>query len=176
MFDFYRFLGPVLRSFSPETAHTLALQALKLGLVPRFHVEDPILNISLWGKTFANPLGMAAGFDKNAQVIKGLHQLGFGFVEVGTITPKAQPGNPKPRMFRLPKQQAVINRLGFNNHGADVVAKRLQTQFPCIVGVNIGKNKLSEHALPDYLTCAKTLGPYADYMVINVSSPNTPGL
>jgi len=179
--DYYAWLGPILRSFSPESAHHLALLALRLGLVPNdCEPDDPILQVSLLGQTFSNPLGMAAGFDKNAHVVRRLHKLGFGFVEAGTVTPKAQSGNPKPRMFRLKEDKAVINRLGFNNQGADAVAARLQKlrqkSLPGILGINIGKNKTSSSVLQDYVTCAKKLSAFADYVVINVSSPNTPGL
>jgi dihydroorotate dehydrogenase len=179
--DYYAWLGPLLRRFSPETAHHLALLALRLGWVPSDNEpDDPILQIKLFGQTFNNPLGMAAGFDKNAEVVRGLYQLGFGFVEAGTVTPKPQAGNPQPRMFRLKEDEAVINRLGFNNHGADIVAARLQKlrkrPLPGILGINIGKNKTSEDALHDYVTCAQQLSAFTDYVVINVSSPNTPGL
>ncbi len=172
---------PLLHLVSPETAHNLSLAALAWGLGPRFEPpEDPALAVTLWGKRFANPVGLAAGFDKNASVIGPMMDLGFGFVEAGTITPRPQPGNPKPRLFRLDEDHGVINRLGFNSEGAEAAAARLEKWRrggrPGIVGVNIGKNKESQDAAADYGEGARRLGAYADYLVMNVSSPNTPGL
>ena len=179
--NLYRLVRPLLYLVAPETAHNLSLAALAWGLGPRFPTpEDPALAVTLWGKRFANPLGLAAGFDKFARVIGPMMDLGFGFVEVGTITPSPQPGNPKPRLFRLDQDQAIINRLGFNSEGAVACARRLEIWRrggrPGILGVNIGKNKDSRDAAADYREGARRLGAYADYLVINVSSPNTPGL
>ncbi|MDB5397716.1 MAG: hypothetical protein JWM91_5222 [Rhodospirillales bacterium] len=141
--------------------------------------DDPILAIRRFGLQFSNPVGLAAGFDKNAEVPEAALRLGFGLTEFGTVTPRPQPGNPKPRIFRLPAQQAVINRLGFNNEGLDVAARRaeaLQKRGDGIIGGNIGKNKDSTDAVADYVTGAARLSPLVDYLTVNVSSPNTPGL
>jgi dihydroorotate dehydrogenase len=179
--NLYGLARPFLHLVSPETAHNLSLAALAGGLGPRFpRSEDAALAVTLWGNRFANPVGLAAGFDKNASVIGPMLDLGFGFVEVGTITPRPQPGNPKPRLFRLDEDHGVINRLGFNSEGAEAAAARLEKWRrggrPGIVGVNIGKNKESTDAAADYGAGARRLGAYADYLVMNVSSPNTPGL
>ncbi len=178
MFDFFRLAGPLVRLFDPETAHALTVTALKRGLVPRQpRDDDPILSIRLWGRDFPNPVGLAAGFDKNAEVSDAMLAQGFGFVEVGSVTPRPQPGNPQPRLFRLPEDGAVINRMGFNNQGLDAVAGRLaRRRRDGIVGANLGKNKDTEDAASDYQKGVAALGPLADYLVINVSSPNTPGL
>lgn len=178
MFDYYRFAGPLIRLLSAEAAHNLSIAILKTGLVPRQPVvDDPALRITLWGRDFPNPIGLAAGYDKNAEVADALLTQGFGFVEVGTVTPRPQPGNPKPRLFRLVNEKAVINRMGFNNEGAQRVAGRLARRRSAgIVGVNLGKNKTTEDAAADYETGVRILGPLSDYLVINVSSPNTPGL
>jgi dihydroorotate dehydrogenase len=185
-----RFVRPILFSVSPEAAHNLAIRNLRaisslpsvLHQLERFQ-PDPKPK-TVFGLTFPNPIGLAAGFDKNGVAIPAWAALGFGFVEVGTVTAKAQPGNPKPRIFRYPEQEALINRLGFNNDGADMVALRLRTlresgQWPAIpVGINIGKSKITpiENAADDYLYSFRLLAPLADYVVLNVSSPNTPGL
>ena len=178
-------IGPALRLLDPETAHGVTLKALAAGLAPReTEAEDPILATRLWSCDFPNPLGLSAGFDKNAEVIAPMLQLGLGFVEVGSITPRPQPGNPRPRIFRLPEDGAVINRLGFNNEGLEAARVRLAAfraqqesgQHRGIVGVNLGKNKDTEDAAADYELGAAALGPLADYLVVNVSSPNTPGL
>ncbi len=179
--NFFPLVRPFLYLVSPETAHNLSLAALAWGFGPRFNTPaDPGLAITLWGKHFPNPLGLAAGFDKGATVMGPMLDLGLGFVEVGTITPRPQPGNPKPRLFRLDEDLGIINRLGFNSEGAEAVAQRLErwraTGRSGIVGVNIGKNKESQDAAADYGAGAKRLGAYADYLVINISSPNTPGL
>ena len=179
--DLFRLAGPLLRALDPETAHGLTLRALRAGLGPVAGApDDPILSQEIWGKRFANPIGIAAGFDKNAEAVGPLFRLGFGFVEVGTVTPRAQPGNPRPRLFRLAEDQAVINRLGFNNAGAEAAARRLaawrSAGLPGPLGVNLGKNRDSAEAAADYAAGARRLGRYADYLVINVSSPNTPGL
>ncbi len=170
-----------LRLLDPETAHRAAIWALARGLVPRAAgADDPRLAVKVWGRDFPNPIGLAAGFDKDAQAPGALLGLGFGFVEVGTLTPRAQSGNPRPRIFRLPEDGAVINRLGFNNRGAAAAWTALEawraTGGTGIVGVNIGKNKESDDATADYAAAAALLAPAADYLAINVSSPNTPGL
>jgi dihydroorotate dehydrogenase len=151
------------------------VRALVAGLcAPR----DPVLRVRALGLDLPGPLGLAAGFDKEARGAGALLALGFGFVEVGTVTAQAQPGNPRPRMFRLTRDRALINRLGFNNQGAEVAAERLRGERPGVVGVNIGKTKVvpEEEAVADYVLSAERLAPLADYMVVNVSSPNTPGL
>ncbi|MBI1206784.1 MAG: quinone-dependent dihydroorotate dehydrogenase [Azospirillum sp.] len=183
MIDGFSLVGPILRSFDPDTAHDLTIRALKTGLVPPVcRAEDPILRCRLWGLDFPNPLGMAAGFDKNAEVVDSLLRLGFGFVEAGTVTPRPQPGNPRPRMFRLPAQGALINRLGFNNRGLEAFAGRLAARRQRsgigtgIVGANVGRNKDTVDAAADYVAGVAALAPLADYLVVNVSSPNTPGL
>lgn len=183
------FFSLVLSRIDPERAHGLAfgviraLPALGFGrLVARFTRPDPALRVETLGLVFPSPFGIAAGFDKEGTAILGLGQLGFGHVEVGTITALAQPGNPRPRLFRLIPDRAVINRMGFNNHGAvaaaDVLRRAVRRLDRPIVGVNIGKSRVVEvdQAVEDYLVSARALAPLADYLVINVSSPNTPGL
>jgi len=186
----YRFLfRHVLSRLDPEFAHHLAflvirmLPALGIGtLIRRATRPDPRLAVETLGLTFPSPFGVAAGFDKDARGIRGLGQLGFGHVEVGTVTAHAQPGNPKPRLFRLIADRAVINRMGFNNHGAAAAVPRLQREsrrgIRPVIGVNIGKSRVVEveDAIPDYLESTRLLAPHADYLVVNVSSPNTPGL
>lgn len=173
---------PLLHSLAPERAHRLTVRALRHGLVPRPRVPaDPALAQSLWGLDFPNPLGVAAGFDKDAEAVGPLLDLGFGFVEAGSVTPRPQPGNPKPRVFRLPADAAVINRLGFNSRGIDVAlgnlrAFRRRGRVRGVVGVNLGKNKDTADSAADYACGVTRLGPWADYLVVNVSSPNTPGL
>ncbi len=178
MLDYYRLAGPLVRLLDAETAHGLTVRMLKTGLVPhqpRF--DPPALKIRLWERDFANPVGLAAGFDKNAEVADAMLDQGFGFVEIGSVTPRPQPGNPRPRMFRLPEDAAVINRMGFNNQGVDAVAARLAARRRVgIVGANLGKNKDTEDAAADYEIGVARLAPVSDYLVINVSSPNTPGL
>ena len=178
MIDLYPLVGPILRRFDPERAHGLAIQALKRGWVPRPAIpDDPILRSSVWGIEFPNPIGLAAGFDKNAEVLDAMLGQGFGFVEVGSVTPRAQPGNPKPRMFRLSEDEGVINRLGFNCEGLPAAVPRLAARPRTgIVGANLGKNKDTVDAAADYESGAAALGRYCDYLVCNVSSPNTPGL
>lgn len=171
----------LLRRLDPETAHRLTVAALSLGLGPRQRgPEDPLLATEVWGRRFPNPLGIAAGFDKHAEAMAALLRLGFGFVEVGSITPRPQPGNPRPRVFRLPEDGAVINRYGFNSQGLEPAARRLAAWRAGggtgLLGVNLGKNKESAEAAADYAAGARRLAPYADYLVVNVSSPNTPGL
>ena len=182
---FYRFIfRAFFQKLDPEFAHELVVAGLKaariLGLLRAPKSKN---SYRVMGLNFENLLGMAAGFDKNGQLIRELHALGFGHVEIGTVTPRAQPGNPKPRLFRLPKNRALINRMGFNNEGADVVAERIRTlrnsgvPLP-VIGINIGKNKdtSAQDAASDYELAATKLAPLADYLVINVSSPNTAGL
>lgn len=167
----------LLRLLPAETAHQLAVTALERGLVPAAPLyEDKRLAFSLAGLALSNPVGLAAGFDKNAQTLAHIFTQGFGFAEVGTVTPKPQPGNPKPRVFRFPKQQAVVNRLGFNNAGIDAALVRLQSKRSGIVGVNIGKNKDAPDAVADYITGFRAFHTQADFLTINISSPNTEGL
>lgn len=183
MIDLYPLAGPLLFRFDPETAHGLTIKALKSGLVPPARGRDePALHTRVWGLDFANPVGLAAGFDKNAEVVDAMLNLGFGFVEPGSVTPRPQPGNPRPRLFRLVEQRAVINRMGFNNEGLEAFAQRLERRrdtakrAPGIVGANLGKNKDTADAADDYVIGVRRLAPLADYLVVNVSSPNTPGL
>ena len=169
----------LLRLLPPETAHRCAIRALRAGLAPgHAAVDPPALTTRVWGLTFSNPVGVAAGFDKDAEVFAPLLARGVGFAEIGTVTPRPQPGNPKPRIFRLTQDGAVINRLGFNNRGMAAAATRLSKRDPArgVVGVNIGRNKDSVDALADYRACFETLAPLADYVTVNISSPNTPGL
>ncbi|TAN48218.1 MAG: quinone-dependent dihydroorotate dehydrogenase [Rhodospirillales bacterium] len=177
--DLYSLAWPFLKLIDPEEAHGLALKVLSSGLFPTLARSDPPgLGIDLWGKHFPNPVGLAAGFDKNAEAADALLRLGFGFVEVGTVTPQPQTGNPRPRLFRLVEDKAIINRMGFNNDGAVAVRSRLvrQKKLPGIVGVNLGKNKTTEDAASDYEKGIILLAPLAGYLVVNISSPNTPGL
>ena len=178
MFDLFALAKPVLHALPPEPAHTLTIASLRAGFGPRDRQpDDPVLSVEAFGRQFANPLGMAAGFDKNAQVIAAVLAMGFGFVEIGTVTPRPQAGNPKPRMVRVPGRSALINRLGFNNAGAAVVRQRLtRCRRPGPVGVNLGRNRDSGDPVDDYVQGVRELGPLADYLAINVSSPNTPGL
>jgi dihydroorotate dehydrogenase len=165
-----------LRTLEPEDAHGLAIRALQAGLGPRAGREDPILATELAGLKLPNPIGLAPGFDKNAQVFGPMLAAGFGFVECGTVTPKPQAGNPRPRLFRLTEDQAVINRMGFNNDGLEAFAARLAARGPGVVGANIGANKDSEDRIADYVTGLTRLWGQASYFTINISSPNTPGL
>jgi len=164
----------------PEKAHTLAIKSLKLNLVSNIfddHKNDPLFKTKIFNKELDNPIGMAAGFDKNAEVYNALFRLGFGFVEVGTITPLKQYGNPKPRVFRLVEDEALINRLGFNNHGAKIICDRIKSKDKLgLLGVNIGPNKDSNDRLNDYLIGLKTFHEVADYVTVNISSPNTENL
>jgi dihydroorotate dehydrogenase len=175
----YQRAFPLLDRIDPERAHRLAIAALKTGLIAGAQRPDPpILAQTLFGMGFPNPIGLAAGFDKDGEVYRQTLKLGFGFVELGSVTPRPQPGNPKPRLFRLTQDRAVINRMGFNNRGIAAMAARLETRNTAqgIVGVNLGKNKDQADAAADYAAGTRRLGPLADYLVINVSSPNTPGL
>jgi len=170
---------PLLRLLPPETAHRASIAALRTGIAPsRPESDAPSLGISLWGRRFPNPIGLAAGFDKNAEVPDAMLRFGFGFVETGTVTPRPQPGNPKPRMFRLVEDHALVNRLGFNNEGLDVARARLAARRgrAGLVGANLGKNRDSAEAVADYVAGVRALAGFADYLVVNVSSPNTPGL
>jgi len=173
-------LRPLIFKVDPEKAHTLAIKSLKFNLIPNVFDEsknDPIFQTKIFDKELDNPIGMAAGFDKNAEVYNSLFKLGFGFVEVGTITPLKQYGNPKPRVFRLVEDEALINRLGFNNHGAEIVKDRIKRNNKMgLLGINIGPNKDSSDRLNDYLIGLKTFYDDADYITINISSPNTENL
>ena len=172
MFNFFR---PFIFKFSPEVAHSLAIKALKLNnLQINKIIKSEALNTNFCGKKLLNPVGVAAGFDKNAEVYNPLFNLGFGFVEVGTITPKPQYGNPKPRVFRLEEDEALINRLGFNNTGSEEISSRIIKETKKgILGINIGPNKDTENRIDDYLNCFKKFHSLADYITINISSPNT---
>ncbi|MGI9502808.1 MAG: quinone-dependent dihydroorotate dehydrogenase [Geminicoccaceae bacterium] len=172
-------LTALLHKLDPEQAHRLAIRGLGYGLAPRQKRDCwPYLRTSIAGLDLPNPLGLAAGFDKNAEALPGLQKLGFGWIEVGTITPRPQAGNPKPRIFRLPSDQALINRLGFNNQGLEAAKRRLAQRRPDdgVIGGNIGANRDAEDPVRDYVTCLEGLYGLADYFTINVSSPNTPGL
>jgi dihydroorotate dehydrogenase len=168
-----------LNRLPPEMAHALALRTLRTGLVAARPVPSSTrLATSLFGRELPHPLGIAAGFDKNAEAVSGLFRLGFAMVEIGTVTPRPQAGNPRPRLFRLPAQRALINRLGFNNQGLEAVRARLagRARAAGLLGANIGPNRDSEEPIRDYLTCLEGLYDLVDYVTINVSSPNTPGL
>jgi dihydroorotate dehydrogenase len=175
---FDAFSLPLLRWFDPEDAHRLAIHGLKFLPPARPRPDDHKLAVRAFGLNFPNPVGMAAGFDKNAEVPDALLRLGFGFVEIGTVTPRAQRGNPRPRLFRLERDEAVINRLGFNSDGAETVLRRLagRAHFGGIVGVNVGANKDSSDRTADYVKLIEMFAPVASYFTVNVSSPNTPGL
>ncbi|WP_207422951.1 quinone-dependent dihydroorotate dehydrogenase [Desertivirga brevis] len=185
----YQLIKPILFRFDPENIHHFVTAALKTAnkvwgvkslQQGMFHLNDPALEREVFGLKFKNPVGLGAGFDKNASMISELANFGFGFIEIGTVTPLPQPGNDKPRMFRLPEDQGLINRMGFNNQGVEVVAHRLKQlkRDGLIIGGNIGKNKVTpnEEAVNDYIKCFDALFDVVDYFVVNVSSPNTPGL
>lgn len=189
----YHLLKPLIFLFDPEKAHkatmalldtACAIPPFRLVLQRMFCSDDESLSTNVMGLRFSNPVGLAAGFDKDGKHISSLASLGFGFIEVGTVTPIPQDGNPKPRLFRLPADKALINRMGFNNDGLDALVHRLKKwremngDTKLVIGGNIGKNKVTpnEHAEQDYLTCFEALFPWVDYFVVNVSSPNTPGL
>ena len=173
----YDLVRPLLFCLDAEVGHRLAINALAAGIYPRAASPDPKLRRRILGLDFPTPIGLAAGFDKNAEVPDALLAAGFGFVEVGTVTPLPQAGNPKPRMFRLPADRAVINRLGFNNDGHEAVYARLSArERRGIVGVNLGANKDSADRIADYAAGVRRFATVADYLTINVSSPNTPGL
>ena len=171
-------LRPLIFKFSPEIAHSLAIKALKFNYIPNNKIkESSLLETELFGKKIISPVGVAAGFDKNAEVYNPLFNLGFGFVEVGTITPKAQYGNPKPRVFRLEEDEALINRLGFNNSGANEISLRVKQNSPNgVLGINVGPNKDTENRVEDYLNCFRKFYNLGDYITINISSPNTENL
>ena len=179
MIDLYLLAAPILRRMDPETAHRLTVRALRTGLVPdQTTPDDKLLATEAFGLNFPNPVGLAAGFDKNAEVPDAMLGQGFGFVEIGSVTPLPQYGNPRPRLFRLPEDGAVINRNGFNNDGLEVVAARLEARQnkPGLLGANVGANKDSEDRIGDYVTGIQQLAPLSSYITINISSPNTPGL
>ena len=173
-------LRSLIFKLDPETAHSLAIKSLKFNFVPNILDEDknnPLFKTKLFNKELENPIGMAAGFDKNAEVYNSLFRLGFGFVEVGTVTPLKQYGNPKPRVFRLVEDEALINRLGFNNLGAKNIVNRIKRNNPIgLLGINIGPNKDSKDRMNDYIDCFNTFHEIADYITINISSPNTQDL
>lgn len=175
------FIANIIKYLPPELAHEIVIKLLKFSYQSKRKKDNPILNQHLLGLDFSNPIGLAAGFDKNAEIVNPMLNLGFGFVEVGTITPKYQVGNSKPRIFRLNEDGAIINYLGFNNKGSDKVIQNLQKlnfshHSSHIVGINIGKNKNSSNAIEDYCHCLEKLGRFGHYVTINISSPNTPGL
>ncbi len=176
----FSFIRPYIFNLDPEAAHDLAIKSLKFNFMPKkfFQVDnEEMLSTELFKKKLKNPIGLAAGFDKSAEVYNSLFKLGFGFVEVGTITPKRQLGNPKPRVFRLEKDRALINRLGFNNDGIEIVLERLKENTPSeFLGVNIGPNKDTKDKILDFLECFGKLNTYAGYITVNISSPNTVGL
>ncbi len=181
----YKLLKPFIFLSDPEWTHNMVIRILKLGISQQLlkimcRPEKYNTPTELWGLKFKNPIGLAAGFDKNAEVLDGLASLGFGFIEIGTVTPRPQPGNPKPRIFRLPKDHAIINRMGFNNKGVQQIRENIKQakRKDIIIGINLGKNKNTpnEQAAQDYLYSFKELFDYGDYFVINVSSPNTPNL
>jgi dihydroorotate dehydrogenase len=167
----------LLRTIDPETAHGLAIRALQLAPLPPARADDPILATTVAGLHLPNPVGLAAGLDKNGEALHGLSRLGFGFVECGSVTPLAQPGNPKPRLFRLSEDRAIINRMGFNNAGLEAFADRLAARpRNAVIGANLGANKDTEDKAADYVAGLIRLKGLADYVTVNVSSPNTPGL
>jgi len=179
----FQLAKPFLHRMDPEDAHRMTLKALQTGVIPcPSRIDDPRLKVTLWNRTFPNPVGLAAGFDKNADVVGAMLKIGFGFVEAGTVTPKPQDGNPRPRIFREADHEAVINRMGFPNQGVQNfrgnIEKFLETKpRPAgVVGINIGMNKGQTDPAKDYCQLVRTLGPYADYITVNISSPNTPGL
>nr|CAG4648022.1 EOG090X08P9 [Moina brachiata]SVE93093.1 EOG090X08P9 [Moina brachiata] len=179
---FFRdYVMPVAKLLDPETAHRCAIYAMKYKIIAKQRVPDPpSLGVKVLGMNFTNPVGIAAGFDKQGEAMQGLHRTGFGFVEIGSVTPEPQEGNDKPRVFRLPEDNAIINRYGFNSEGHEVVYQRVNEEVKkpdrAIIGINLGKNKTSPNAVEDYVDGVQKFGAIADYLVINVSSPNTPGL
>ena len=176
----YSLLKPFIFKIDPEAAHDLAIKSLKYNFLPEdiFKVEnESILETEVFKTKIKNPIGLAAGFDKSAEVYNSLFKFGFGFIEVGTVTPKKQLGNPKPRVFRLEREKALINRLGFNNDGLDIISSRLEKDPPIgFLGANIGPNKDTENRINDYIKCLAKIYPNVNYITINISSPNTPGL
>ncbi len=181
--DLYKFISPIVFKIDPENAHSMTIKALKSGLVRSCKkVEDSALEQELFGKRFPNPVGLSAGFDKNAEVIAPCLKLGFGFTEAGTVTPKAQDGNPRPRIFREPESGSVINRMGFPNEGVSTFKRNVERFLNSsakpqgVVGINIGMNKTQTEPADDYCVLIEQLAPLADYLTVNISSPNTPGL
>ena len=181
--NLYTLLRPLIFQLDPETAHNFSLKALyaanQFGLIPKQKLCETGSEKTVMGLNFPNPLGLAAGLDKNGDCIEALAAFGFGFIEIGTVTPRPQPGNPKPRLFRLPQAEAIINRMGFNNKGVDYLVNRVkQSEYRGILGINIGKNFDTpiEDAVDDYLVGLKKVSPYASYVTINISSPNTANL
>ena len=167
----------ILRSLDPEVAHRLAIRALQASPLPRPRADDPVLKTTLAGLSLSNPIGLAAGLDKNGEALRGLSRLGFGFVECGSVTPRPQPGNPRPRLFRLSEDRAIINRMGFNNDGLEAFAARLERRpRDAVIGANLGANKDTGDKAADYVAGLIRLKGLADYVTVNVSSPNTPGL
>jgi len=180
-FSLYGLLRPLLFHFDPEDTHGLTIKLLKTGRGPKSRFDDPVLYTNVCGLGFPNPVGLAAGFDKQAEIPSAAFDLGFGFTEIGSITPLPQPGNPRPRMFRVPQTEAAINRFGFNSDGIEACLLRFvkwREKGDCrgIIGINVGKNKDSTEAAADYAAGVKAFAPYADYLAVNVSSPNTPNL
>jgi dihydroorotate dehydrogenase len=179
----FKFAKPLLYRMDPESAHQMTLKALKTGIMPcPSRMDDARLKTVLWGRMFPNPVGLAAGFDKNAEVVGQMLHMGFGFVEAGTVTPRPQEGNSRPRVFRDAGNEAVINRMGFPNGGLENFRHNIEKFFeskprpPGILGINIGMNKGVDDPAKDYCMLVRALGPYADYLTVNISSPNTPGL
>lgn len=179
----YHHIRDLLFRLDAETAHELSLDMLgaaeRLHMLGLFTKPVPSNPVSLWGLTFGNPVGLAAGLDKNGDYFNALGALGFGFVEIGTITPRPQPGNPQPRLFRIPEAQGIINRMGFNNKGVDHLVEQVKKRrYKGVLGINIGKNATTpvENAVDDYLICLRKVYAHADYITVNISSPNTPGL
>ncbi len=176
----FSLIRPFIFNLDPEKAHDFAIKSLKYNILPSnlFSVNDEeMLSTQLFGKEINNPIGLAAGFDKSAEVYNEIFKIGFGFVEVGTVTPKQQLGNEKPRVFRLEKDQALINRLGFNNDGSEIVKRRIESNIPSsLLGINIGPNKDTDDMTEDFIKCAEIFFPIGDYITINISSPNTTGL
>ncbi len=174
----YKKLRPLIFKFGPEVAHSLAIKALKYNYIPASKLkQNTLIETEFFGKTIISPIGVAAGFDKNAEVYNPLFKLGFGFVEIGTVTPKAQYGNPKPRIFRLEEDEALINRLGFNNSGAEEISLRIKQNLPDgFLGINIGPNKDTDNRVEDYIKCFRKFHDLGDYLTINISSPNTENL
>jgi dihydroorotate dehydrogenase len=174
---FADFASRAVTALDPEMAHRATVKAMKTGFGPRVQISNPKLRVHVAGLSFTNPLGLAAGFDKNAEVPNAMLRLGFGFVEAGAVTPRPQPGNPRPRVFRLREDGAVINRYGFNNDGLETIARRLKARRRIgIVGINLGANKDSEDRIGDYVKGVHALAGLVDFYTVNISSPNTPGL
>ena len=173
----YSLIKPLLFAVDPELAHDVSLEMLQQfrRLIPEKQIRKPV---QVMGIEFPNPVGLAAGLDKNGDYLEGLGRLGFGFIELGSVTPRAQPGNPQPRIFRLVREESLINRMGFNNQGVDYLLNRLPNERNFVLGINIGKNRDTpmEQSLEDYRLCLEKVYPVADYIAINISSPNTPGL